>query len=212
MHLLDEILTPSVWISGYAGAAVAATFAIRRLTPEAVPKVAVVTSAFVVASYVHVPLPVGTSVHLTLNGLVGILLGVEALPAIAVALLLHTLGGHGGIQPLGFMMLALGSGALLGKVVFHVVGGRDRAMRKTAAAFLAGGLAVYWSSFVVFLGLWLAGEPVQAAARVYLVAHAGLAVVEGIVTAATVSFLCHTKPEIVGDVASETRSPVIGCA
>lgn len=197
MHLIDEILPASMWIGGHLGAAAVGTAAIARLTPDRIPRVAVVTSAFVVVSYVHIPVPIaGTSVHLVLNGLVGILLGIEALPAIAVALFLHALGGHGGLQPLGVTALAMGSGALIARWVFtSLAAGRSHA-HVTAAGFLAGFLALYWSAAVLFLALWIARESVRDAARIWLVAHAGLAVLEGCVTAAAVSFLYRVRPAI----------------
>ena len=197
VHLSDEILPPLLWMGGYVGAAAVGAVAIRSLRPESVPRVAVVTSAFVVASYIHIPLPVaGTSVHLVLNGLVGILLGPAALPAIVVALFLHALGGHGGIQPLGVMTLALGSGALLGHWIFRVLGRHAGKARAAAAGFLAGAVAVYWSAFIIFGALWIAGESLHVLARLVLAAYGVLAIVEGIVTAVTVSFLATVKPSL----------------
>jgi cobalt/nickel transport system permease protein len=210
VHLIDDILPPALWLGGYAGTAAAGAVAVRRLTPEQVPKVAVVTSAFVVASYVYVPLPLGTSVHLLMNGLVGILLGADALLAIVVALVVHMLAGQGGFQPLGFTALAVASGALLAHAIFHRMRSQDRPARTAAVGFLAGAAALYWSAFVIFLALWLSGDSLRDASRLFLIPHAGLAVVEGIVTAVVVSYLQRVQPSLL-DGASGERSafPVV---
>ena len=69
----------------------------------AIPRIALMTAAFFVASLIHVPIG-PTSVHLLLNGLVGVLLGWRSALAIAVGLLLHGLPGgetdHGVEVPL----------------------------------------------------------------------------------------------------------------
>jgi cobalt/nickel transport system permease protein len=66
-----------------------------------VPKVAILSSVFFVASLIHVPLG-PSSVHLILNGIMGVLLGWTAFPAILVALALQgVLFQFGGITTLG---------------------------------------------------------------------------------------------------------------
>jgi ABC-type Co2+ transport system permease subunit len=73
----------------------------RHLRDEEVPQVALLTAAYFVASAVH--LPIGpTTIHLLLNGLVGVLLGWRACLAIPLGILLqYLLLQHGGFYTIG---------------------------------------------------------------------------------------------------------------
>jgi len=65
--------------------------ALRQLDYERIPQAAVLAAAFFVASLVSVP--VGpSSVHLLLNGLMGLLLGWAAVLGSLAGVLLHALG------------------------------------------------------------------------------------------------------------------------
>lgn len=56
MHISDSVLPPSVTIAGFAVSAAISAWSVRRTNPQDLPKIAVVTSAFFVASLVHVPM------------------------------------------------------------------------------------------------------------------------------------------------------------
>ena len=86
MHILDGVLPTSVCAAGYAAAAPLAWYSIRKIKQEGdprenIPKASLLTAAFFVASWVHIPVP-PTSVHLVLSGLMGVVLGYFAFPAI----------------------------------------------------------------------------------------------------------------------------------
>jgi len=87
--------------------------ALRQLDYERIPQAAVLAAAFFVASLVSVP--VGpSSVHLLLNGLMGLLLGWAAVPALLVALLLQAVFfGYGGVAVLGVNTMNVAVPALL---------------------------------------------------------------------------------------------------
>src|SRR5438876_21806 len=97
VHISDNILQAPCILAGFLLAGLLAVLGAWRIRDDEIPRVAILTSAFFVASLVHVR--VGpTSVHLLLNGLVGVLLGWRAALAIPVGLLLQAiLFGHGGI-------------------------------------------------------------------------------------------------------------------
>ena len=86
MHISDGVLPLTVTIGGYVASAGLAAWSARRTSSEDLPKVAVVTAAFFVASLIHVPLG-PTSAHLLMPGLAGALLlltsgsGAMAYPA-----------------------------------------------------------------------------------------------------------------------------------
>jgi len=101
VHISDGLLAGPWLLGGFVVAGAFAAFGTWRLTEEEVPRVALLTAAFFVASSLHLPLG-PSSVHLLLNGLVGVVLGRRAALAIPVgvfmqAVLLH----HGGYSVIG---------------------------------------------------------------------------------------------------------------
>jgi len=101
VHISDGVLAAPWWLSGYGVAAALIALGVWRIRDDEVPRIALLTAAFFVISLIHVPLGF-TSVHLLMNGLVGILLGPRAALAIACGLFLqYWLIGHGGLQTLG---------------------------------------------------------------------------------------------------------------
>jgi cobalt/nickel transport system permease protein len=101
VHISDGVLTDRWCAAGFLLAALLALLGAERIRDEEIPRVALLTAAFFVASLIHVP--VGpTSAHLLLNGLVGVVLGRRAGLAIPVALFLQAaLLQHGGFTTLG---------------------------------------------------------------------------------------------------------------
>ncbi|WP_020590850.1 cobalt transporter CbiM [Kiloniella laminariae] len=101
MHIVDGALSNPVLIGGGLLAASGVAYSLKKLEPEDLPRVGVLSAVFFVASLIHVPLGF-SSVHLILNGLLGIILGWAAFPALAVALLLQAVFfGFGGLTVLG---------------------------------------------------------------------------------------------------------------
>lgn len=213
MHIHEAMLTGSpagiaVLCIGAVGTCAGTAAGLRRLEDEQIPRVAVVTSAFFVVSLIHVPLGV-TSVHLVLNGLVGLILGWAAFPALLVALLLQALlFGYGGLLALGVNTLTM---ALPGVICYYLFGpwlvpGRDGAKGTQpsvsskavtfAAGWAAGFTAVLLGALLTATALWLAGEEFELLAGAVLGLHAVVAVVEGLITGSVVLFLRRVRPEI----------------
>ena len=86
VHLPDYFLPLEWCVAGYLAAAPLVAMGCWRLHERDVPRVALATAAFFIASSIHIPVPM-SSVHLVLNGFVGILLGFRAGLALAVGLL-----------------------------------------------------------------------------------------------------------------------------
>jgi ABC-type Co2+ transport system permease subunit len=118
VHIADGILTWPWWAGGFAVTALLMLPGAWRIRDEEIPRVALLTAAFFVVSLVHVR--VGpTSVHLLLNGLVGVVLGRRAALAIPVGLFLQAfLLQHGGYTTLGVNSVVLTLPALLAGVAF----------------------------------------------------------------------------------------------
>ncbi|MBY0522623.1 MAG: energy-coupling factor ABC transporter permease [Gemmataceae bacterium] len=101
VHISDGLLTLPWLLGGFAFAALLALLGAWRVTEEEIPRVALMTAAFFVASSLRLPLGVSTA-HLLLNGLLGVVLGRRAALAIPVGLFMQAaLLNHGGLATLG---------------------------------------------------------------------------------------------------------------
>ncbi len=195
MHISDGVLPPTVAIAGYVATIAITGYGIRKVDGEKLPKVAVVTSSFFVASLVHVPLG-PTSVHLILPGLVGIILGESAFVAVALGLLLQSvLFQFGGLTSLGANALMMGIPALSAGGVFRLMKKNSLKSHIIAGAF-AGGLATVMAAILLALFLFFAGEDFFGVAKLALAAHLPVILVETAIAAFTVSFLYKVKPEL----------------
>jgi cobalt/nickel transport system permease protein len=195
MHISDGVLPVAVTIGGYAVSAGLAAWSARRIHNRDLPKVAVVTSAFFVASLVHIPFG-PTSVHLLLPGLAGALLGPAAFLAIGLALLLQSvLFQFGGITALGANAVMMGVPAVICGWFFQQVRGRTR-MRQAVAGGLAGAFGTFLAA--VFLAGLLAtgGEDFFGVAKIALAAHVPVIAIEGVMSGLTIGFLARVQPAL----------------
>src|SRR5262245_5079114 len=118
VHISDALLNWDWLAAGFVGAAVLAILGAWKLGEEEFPRVALGTAAFFVASFIHVKLG-PNSVHLLLNGLVGVVLGRRAGLAILVALFLQAvLARHGGFSTLGVNACVMAVPALAAWLLF----------------------------------------------------------------------------------------------
>jgi cobalt/nickel transport system permease protein len=197
VHISDGILSAPVWLGGYAIAIAGSAAALRRFDDRRIPQVAVMTSIFFVAS--SIPLP-GPSSHLLLNGLTGLVLGWDSIPAVFLALFLQAvLLGHGGLSSLGVNVVTMAGGALAAQYLFRL--GRLIAHRRAldvALGFIAGAVGVAATGFLFYLALILSSPDYLGFAELNLAAHLPLLVVESVVTGFAVSFLRQVKPELIG--------------
>ncbi|WP_108662133.1 cobalt transporter CbiM [Acuticoccus kandeliae] len=195
-HIPDGVLSVPVLVAGGAVTAAALGYAVRRLDEDALPRTAVVASVFFVASLIAIP--VGpTSVHLLLSGLMGLVIGWAAVPAVFVALLLQAVFfGMGGITALGVntMNIAL-PGVLFGALFAPLV--RGAAPRKAAlAGALVAVLSVAATAGMVALVLTLSDPSYVIASRVVLLSYLPLMVGEGLIGGVAVGFLARVAPEL----------------
>ncbi|CAA7626166.1 putative metal transport protein HI_1621 [Candidatus Terasakiella magnetica] len=195
-HIPDGVLSNPVLMVGAAVAAAGVALGLKGLDPVRVPRVAMLSSVLFVASLVH--LPAGpASVHLLLNGLAGIVLGWAAFPALLVALLLQAvLFGFGGLVVLGVNTVDMALPALAAGALFRLLwrGGGPR--RAAVAGAVAGGGAVLLTALMVAGVLALSGREFETAARLVILTHLPLMVVEAAFTAAALSLLARVKPEM----------------
>ena len=195
MHISDGVLPTSVAVGGFAVSLAVMAWSVRRTNPEDLPKIAVVTSAFFVASLIHVPIG-PTSVHLLIPGLVGILLGNSAFISIVLGIVLQSLlFQFGGITAIGANAFMMGIPALLAGWLFRSLKGRTLS-RHVFAGALAGGIGVVLAVLILALLLRTGGEDFLGVAKIAIYAHLPVIVIEALVAAFTVSFLYKVKPEL----------------
>ncbi|MBR9973151.1 cobalt transporter CbiM [Magnetospirillum sulfuroxidans] len=189
-HIPDGIVSVPVLVAGAVVSLGGLGMGLRRLTPERVPKVAVLAALFFVASLVHFPVGL-TSVHLLLGGLAGVILGWAAFPAIAVGLILQAvLFGFGGLIVLGVNIANIALPAVLMGLL-----GRRFLARPTLAGIIAGGGAVAATALMVAVCLALSGREFLVGAKLLVFTYVPLMAVEAVFTAAVLGLLVKVKPE-----------------
>lgn len=189
MHIADGIL-PNVWCGAAHGVAWAAVYGLgRKVETHEIVRMGLLASAAFVISLVHFPLG-GTSVHLGLYGLIGILLSFRAFPVIFAALLFQTLlFQHGGLLSLGLNAVNMGSGALLASLIWRSPWKAD-----VPKAFVCGFVGILVPALLLATEFAMVGygRGFYFIAMLYL----GVAALEGALTAVVVSFLRRTKPTV----------------
>jgi cobalt/nickel transport system permease protein len=195
MHIAEGVLSVPVLACGGAVCVAGLWLGLRRLSSSRLATVAMLSAAFFVASLVHVP--VGpSSVHLLLNGLLGLVLGWAAFPAIFIGLLLQAmLFQFGGLMVLGCNTVNMALPAVVVGLALRPLLGRGKALSATAA-FLAGWAAVFGAALLTALCLWSTDEGFLVAAKALCVAELPISVVEGLITMLTTGFLLRTSPEL----------------
>jgi cobalt/nickel transport system permease protein len=202
MHISEGVLSAPVLIAGAAVAAAGVAVGLKQLDEERIPRAALLSAAFFVASLIHVPIG-PSSAHLILNGLVGLLLGWAAFPAILVALILQgVLFGFGGITTLGVNTVIMAAPAVICHYLFGRMIHRGQGVA-LAAAFGCGFLAVLLGGVIVAMALTFTEAAFFEVAAAVVLAHLPVMVIEGLIAAACVAFLRRVQPELLGADGSE---------
>ncbi len=198
MHIAEGVLSAPVLATGAVLACAGTAIGLRRLDYDRIMTVGMLTSAFFVASLIHVPVGV-SSAHLLGTGLLGVMLGWAAFPAIVVALALQALFfQYGGLTVLGVNACTMGFAAVLAHVVYRLILGLGHGQRTHAvAAFTCGALGVALAALFTALALAFTDEGFTAAAAALLLAHLPVMVAEGCITMFTVGFVARVRPEVV---------------
>jgi len=191
MHISEGVLSAPVIAAGWALGAAGVALGLKKTEPEKLPRTALVSGALFLASLIHIP--VGpSSIHLTLLGAAGVLLGRSAFPALFCALLLQALlFQFGGLLSLGANTAIMGCSALCGCLAFRLV----PAKLMVLGAFLAGFLAVIAGTALVTAALFFSDNGLAATAKILFAANIPLAAVEGVITVFIIAVLKKLLPE-----------------
>ncbi len=195
MHIAEGVLSGPVLASGFAVAAVGVGIGLKKLDLEHIAETGILSATFFVASLVHVPIG-PANVHLILNGIIGLLLGWAAFPAIAVALLLQAVFFQfGGLTSLGVNTVVMALPAVICYYLFAPLV-RKNSKASSIAAFACGFLAVFFGAILLGGALYFSNENFFEVASIAVSAHIPIMIIEGFITLFCVGFLKKVKPEM----------------
>lgn len=193
MHISEGVLSGPVLISGAALAAAGTAIGLKKLDYDRIARAGILSAAFFVASLIHVPIG-PSNAHLILNGLVGLLLGWAAFPAILVALVLQAmLFQFGGITALGVNTIIMALPAVICYLAFSPFLHKNATLA-LVATFACGFLSVFLSAIILALSLLFTEENFFEVSAIVVAAHVPVMIVEGIITAICVAFIRKVQP------------------
>jgi cobalt/nickel transport system permease protein len=201
MHIWEGTLsaTPqgqAVLVVGAAAAALGTAVGLRQMDDARVPQVGVLSATFFVVSLIEVPLP-PSSVHLMLTGLMGLVLGWAAFPALLIALLLQALFfSFGGLTTLGLNTVVMATPAVACYYLFRRPVRSNRPFVVFWGGFAAGAGAIVLSALLLLAALVLGGKEFINVARLVVGVHLFIAPIEGLITGSVVVLLRKVRPEV----------------
>jgi cobalt/nickel transport system permease protein len=161
VHIADGILGWPWLMAGFALIGVLAVVAAWRVREEEIPRIALLTAAFFVASSIHVKLGF-SSAHLLLNGLVGVILGWRAPLAILLGVTMQAfLLAHGGVSTIGVNACSEALPALLAGALFpclYALTHRGHAWTRSVLVVVSAGLL---GVFLVVAVALLSNNPIR---------------------------------------------------
>ncbi len=202
MHISEGVLSAPVLIAGGALTVAGSAIGLKKLDYDRLAQVGILSAAFFLASLIHVPIG-PSSVHLLLNGILGLLLGWGAFPAVLVGLVLQAIFFQfGGITVLGVNTFNVAFPAVICFYLFR------RLMQKEMkvafmAAFACGALSVLLTSLMVAVSLILTEESFLEVSALVVTAHLPVMAIEGTITAFCVVFLKKVQPETISSFAAQ---------
>jgi cobalt/nickel transport system permease protein len=196
MHISEGVLSGQVLSAGAVIAVAGTAIGLKKIDYDKIVHVAILASAFFVASLIHTNIG-PASVHLILNGIVGLLLGFAAIPAILAALLLQSvLFQYGGLTALGVNVVIMAFPAVLAHYLFLPFLGRTSKLT-FLAGFMAGLFSILFSCLLLGFALWFTDNNFLETSYAIIITYIPVMIIEGIVTGFCVSFLLKVYPEII---------------
>ncbi|MDA3916172.1 MAG: cobalt transporter CbiM [Deltaproteobacteria bacterium] len=196
MHISEGILSGQVLSAGAVIAVAGTGIGLKKIDYDKIVHVAILASAFFVASLIHINIG-PASVHLILNGILGLLLGFAAIPAILTALLLQSIFFQfGGLTALGVNVVIMAVPAVLVHYLFLPLLGKSSKLNFTAG-FLAGFFSILFSSLLLGVALWFTDKNFFETSLAIIMTYIPVMIIEGVITGFCVTFLLKVYPEII---------------
>jgi cobalt/nickel transport system permease protein len=206
MHIVDGALSLPVVITGLALTGVGVAIGLKKMPDEHIATTAVLSAVFFIASLIHVPAG-PSSLHLILNGVLGLVLGWSVFPALLIALILQMVFfGFGGFLVIGVNTFNIALPALLVyffmspllKLLLHTCPPDSFKFKwlSLSAGFMAGFSAIAMTAIMVAISLAFTGESFYTAAKLVLISHIPVMIIEGFITAACLMLILRVKPEL----------------
>ena len=195
MHISEGVLSGPVLLTGGALAAAGTAVGLKTLDYDHIARVGLLSSAFFVASLIHVPIG-PSSVHLILNGLVGLMLGWAAFPAILVALILQAVFFQfGGLTTLGVNTVIMAGPAVACYYLYGPLVVRSNRMA-LPAAFACGFTGILLAAVVAGAALMFTETGFLEVTLLIMTAHLPVMVIEGLITLFCVAFFRRVQPDL----------------
>ena len=223
MHMADVLLSPTVATTMYAASTAAAGVSIYRLkkenNPEKIPVMAVSAALVFAGQMINYTIPgTGSSGHICGGMLLSALLGPEAgfLSMITVLLIQCLFFADGGLMALGANIWNMAFyGCFLGYYLIwrpimkgKIFGNLDTGRRIVIASILGSIIALQCGAFSVVLETTMSGItnlPFGVFAGLMQPIHLAIGLVEGVITAAILTFVYQARPELLMDVDSSEK-------
>ena len=209
MHMADALLSPAVGCTMWAASAGTIAYCSRKVRLEMdekkVPLMGVLGAFIFAAQMINFTIPAtGSSGHLGGGLLLAILLGpYAAFLSIASVLLIQALFfADGGLLALGCNIFNLGifPAFIAYPLIYRpIIGNRPTQGKIVAASMIAAVTSLQLGAFGVVLETVASGIsslPFATFVTLMQPIHLGIGIVEGLVTAAVVSFVYKARPEI----------------
>lgn len=221
MHMADALISPAVGGALWAGTAVTATYAVRKvqleLEDKKIPLMGVMGAFVFAAQMINFTIPgTGSSGHIGGGMLLAILLGPFAgfLTLASVLVIQALFFADGGLLALGCNIMNMGffTSFIAYPLIFRVMTRKNRSKKRLASASVLSVMAaLQMGAFAVVLQTFLSGRtelPFKTFVLFMQPIHLAIGLVEGLITAAVVVFLKEARPDILqADVAPKKMWP-----
>jgi len=190
MHITEGVLPFSILIIGWILTTIFLYLSIKELrrASDKISLVALFSSLFFVTSLIHVPLG-PTSVHLTLNGLIGIILGRLSYLAIFVGLFFQAIFfNFGGLFVLGVNAFNMASPAVLFYYLAKPFLKKNSRILNFIGGFIAGFGSIFLAALLVVLELGITNKDFISVSKLAVEAYIPISFLEGLITG-VISFL-----------------------
>ncbi|EPJ43236.1 MAG: hypothetical protein OFPI_43650 [Osedax symbiont Rs2] len=200
-HIPDGVVSTPILTLGALGTIALLSYGLKKLDDDKIPQTAMLAAVFFISSMIT--FPVGpSSIHLLFNGLMGLMLGWAAVPAIFVALILQLMFfGYGGLLVLGVNTFNMALPAIvvalcLRPLLLAHLKNNDSFSKRYAMIIgaVAGATGIALTTSLLGASLVFSGQEFAPMMKVILATNIPLMIIEAAVTAVVVSFLLRTSP------------------